>query len=234
MLGLYQGAHLYLLHHVVRDGLRYLTDCCVGVAENRLSLYRKKSEAQEEEATDLCPARTSFRLRTTLKYLLEVVCYPIQLASARSIILQINPLNLVDHFRSWCEHDGARSLLNGLPSSLMSTALDELMDIGVSACIDYCTTGSDLELADKMVLKLFASNIASILTTPINNVGIIQRCQSSLPGLLEPVPLCDTVRQLPWRGCLYQLFMFGGIFMLYVRLMKLKGEAQAEDEHDVE
>merc|ERR1712018_129184 len=105
-----------------------------------------------------------------------------------------------DRVCHWCKEDGVLSLFNGLTSSLVSSALDEIMDLVLAACIDRYSSGTKIDMADKLLMKASGSSVVSIFTAPINYVGVIQRCQSCIPGLLEPSPLWGTVRSLPWRG----------------------------------
>merc|ERR1711879_390153 len=87
----------------------------------------------------------------------------------------------------WCQREGKWSMFNGLTSSLVSTALDDVGDATLSRCIDICTVGAaPIEMTDKLLLKACGASVVSVLTSPIQNVGLIQRCQSSLVGYLEP------------------------------------------------
>merc|ERR1712113_1056509 len=99
----------------------------------------------------------------------------------------------------------------------------------LAVCIDRCSEGMELELPEKLLLRASGASLVGIVTAPINYVGVIQRCQSTLPGLLAPWPLWETVRNLPWRGSFYQFLVFGGILMLHIKLVQLKIELKEED-----
>eukprot|EP00405_Crypthecodinium_cohnii_P022341 CAMPEP_0206477280 /NCGR_PEP_ID=MMETSP0324_2-20121206/35262_1 /ASSEMBLY_ACC=CAM_ASM_000836 /TAXON_ID=2866 /ORGANISM="Crypthecodinium cohnii, Strain Seligo" /LENGTH=292 /DNA_ID=CAMNT_0053953161 /DNA_START=59 /DNA_END=935 /DNA_ORIENTATION=- len=108
----------------------------------------------------------------------------------------------------------------------------------LAACIEYCSQGTDVELADKVLLKASGSSVVSVLTSPVNHLGVIQRCQSECRGLLEPEPISELLSSLPWKGTLYQVFLFGGVMALNVRLVQWKiilqqeeRELQDQDEH---
>mmetsp|Transcript_41640 Transcript_41640/g.90794 ORF Transcript_41640/g.90794 Transcript_41640/m.90794 type:complete len:303 (-) Transcript_41640:53-961(-) len=229
VIGLYRGAHIYLLHQATRDFLRFLADHGLGFFERRLPHRSGEAAAEGEDA--VCVAkRSSRRLRTVTKYLIDAMCYPILLASTRGIILRYDPRNTWEHMCYWRREEGLLSLFHGLTASLLSTAFDEAMDMLLAFCIDRCAVGIEIDMADRLLLKASGSSVVSIFTAPINYVGVIQRCQSRLPGLLEPSPIWGTVVSLPWRGSLYQLIMFGGILALNVRLIQWKLELQALDD----
>merc|ERR1719444_647818 len=100
------------------------------------------------------------------------------------------------------------------------------MDWVLGWCVDHCSMDSDIDMADKVLLKASGSSVASIFTAPVNYIGVIQRCQSPSLGMLEPEPLVDLVRSLPWKGSMYQFFMFGGVLALNVKLIQLKVQLQ--------
>merc|ERR1711957_465087 len=103
------------------------------------------------------------------------------------------------------------------------------MDIGLASCIDRFSAGTELEMADKVLLKASAVSVVSIFTSPINYVGVIQRCQSCLPELLEHTPILSTVLSLPWTNSVYQFFLFSGILALNMKMVQWKLEMQAEE-----
>lgn len=214
--GLYKGGHLHLLHQASRDLLRFGSDRLLRIAEKRWP----RSNAQ----------KPWYKSRLACKYLIDALCYPILLASTRIIVLgRDDDWSSLDHFRLWLREEGLWTLFGGLTASLVSTALDEAMDLLVSTFIDQCSAGSDVDLADRLLLKTSGSSVVSVITAPINYVGVVQRCQSRLPGLLLPVPLWETFWNLPWRGSLYQMVMFSGILMLNIRLTQWKLQLKAEE-----
>lgn len=253
-LGLYRGGHLYLLHQVSREGLRLLSDRCFRVVEPRLrQLWQVKTNqgqaVQNEpqvsvEDRNVCSASEAVALaervanrwlwwaRTLTKYLIDVAVYPMLLASTRVIILRTDPQGSWDRLRLWCREEGNLSVFNGLTSSLVSSAFDEIMDFALSTCIDRYSSGPDLELADKMLLKASASSVVSVFTSPVNYIGIIQRCQSSIPGLIPQGPVWRTLQNLPWKGSFFQFFLFSSILAMNVKLIQWKLEVQAEEDLD--
>mmetsp|Transcript_57328 Transcript_57328/g.177683 ORF Transcript_57328/g.177683 Transcript_57328/m.177683 type:complete len:308 (+) Transcript_57328:96-1019(+) len=239
MLGLYRGAHLYLLHQFLRDALRFLTDCGLGLLErwdlrSSALLNAGKAEAEAEAGAsqeEVC-FWGAYRLKLALKYLIDAACYPLLLASTRAIILREDAMNSWQRMCFWCQAEGSLSLFGGLTSSLVSTAFDEVMDWVLEGCVERCSAGSEISGTDKLLLKACSASVASVFTAPINYVGVIQRCQSYLPGLLLPSPLWGTVRGLPWLSSFYQLLMFGGILALNVKLIKVKLELESQDDDD--
>lgn len=249
--GLYRGGHLYLLHQSSREAFRFcacrLVDRYTAAerAEKALALLDKErspnKDAKEitERVTNAERAlaaknaeRWFYWTKMLVKYAIDVVCYPILLASTRGIVATGEPRATLQRLRLWSQAEGALSLFNGLSCSLVSTALDEAMEIGLAACIDRFSTGSELELADKVLLKASALSVASIFTSPFNYIGVIQRCQSSLPGLLAFSPIWQTAKSLPWRGSFYQFVLFASIFALNVKMVQWKLEMQADDDED--
>lgn len=224
LLGLYRGAHLYLLHQVARDALRLFLDRGIG--------YCHKLQAEDETSEDQAGAWSLYRFKLAAKYAIDALCYPILLASTRVILLRDNTHSTWQRLRYWCREEGVLSLFNGLSSSLLSTAFDEIMDLVLEGCIERCATGSEISTTDKLMLKACSTSVASVFTAPVNSVGVIQRCQSWLPGLVTPLPLWRTLQNLPWLSSFYQFLMFGGILALNVKLIQLKLEMDegADDE----
>jgi len=200
--GLFRGGHLYMLHQVLRDGLR------------RMVARRDGSNSSRSSST-----------RLVMKYGIDVLCYPILLASTRVVMLK-NEESTWQTLRSWCREEGVFSLFSGLLASLLSTAFEEAMDFVLGACIDH----GSADAADKLVLKACGSSVVSVFTSPINYVSVIQRCQSPiLPGFARPRPLGSIIRSLPWRGSFNQLVLFSGILGLNVRLIQWKIQLKEED-----
>lgn len=238
-LGLYRGGHLYLLHQGARDLLRLVADALIGLVERGLRPRRLAEPETEPEAElrsgaeeDQKQSKWVYRLRMVTKYAIDAACYPILLASTRAILLHGDNQGTVQRMRLWSSKEGLPSLWSGLLASLLSTALDEAMDVVLAWCIEYCSAETDVDVADRLLLKASGSSVVSIFTAPINYVGVIQRCQSNVPGLLEPSPLSEAVASLPWRSSAYQLVMFGGIMALNVRLIQWKTELGNEDYED--
>lgn len=238
LLGLYRGGHLYLLHQVLRESLRFGTGRCVGLLEPTLRKRWEKRQALEDEAAaaeaEVAFSRWLYWAKMMAKYAIDIVCYPILLASTRTVILKNQPHDTFQRMCLWGRADGPLSLFNGLTCSLASTALDEAMDIGLASCIDRFSAGTELELADKILLKASAISVVSIFTAPFNYVGVIQRCQSSLPDLLAFSPMLRTVYNLPWRSSFYQFFLFSSILALNVKMVQWKLEMKAEDDEEAE
>jgi len=208
--GLYRGAPLYLLHQLARDGLRLLAGRCLGRREGA----------------------GGHRLRLAARYAIDVLCYPLLLASTRAIILRDDTESTWQRVCCWCAEEGVLSLFSGLTSSLLSTALDEIMDLVLEGCVERCATGTEVSATDKLMLKACSTSVASVLTAPANSVGVVQRCQSPLPGLVPPAPLWRTLRSLPWLSTFYQFLMFGGILGLNVKLIQLKLEMEEEPDEE--
>lgn len=226
VIGLYRGAPLFLLHHCFRDTLRMGTD----KAMTRLEGKRHEGGGEIEAKSD--EGRRQFWKRMFAKYAIDALSYPILLASTRSVILNQDSIDSWRLMRTWTVEEGVLSLFNGLVASLLSTALDELMEHVLAACIDYCAAGNDVELTDKVMLKASGSSVVSILTAPINYIGIIQRCQSRLPGMPDPEPFPDLVKSLPWRSCATQFVLFGGIMAVNVKLIQWKVQLQEEQDRE--
>lgn len=222
MIGLYRGGHLFLLHQAVRDTIRLVTDRTLRIVEGRnAELGDKEAEVQSQKR---------YRRRLLAKYMIDALTYPILLASTRSVILHDDPQSTWQHMCGWCRQEGVLTLFSGMAASLLSTALDEIMDNVLAACIEYCSAGNDVEVTDKVMLKASGSSVVSILTAPINYIGVIQRCQSRLPGMLEPEPFPELVQSLPWRSCGLQFLLFGGIMAVNVKLIQMKVQLQEEQQ----
>jgi len=240
ILGLYRGGHLYLLHQVLRESLRLGAVRCAAILEPCLKKRWQKSLQAEPEPEDAASPleataaeqacdRWLYWAKMLTKYSIDIVCYPLLLASTRTVILKDQTRETLQLMRLWSRVEGPMSLFNGLGCSLASTALDEAMDIGLASCIDRFSAGTELEMADKVLLKASAVSVVSIFTSPINYVGVIQRCQSSLPDLLEHTPILNTVLNLPWTNSVYQFFLFAGILALNMKMVQWKLEMQAEE-----
>jgi len=248
--GLYQGVHLHLAHQATRCALGLLTSRCVRLAEQAYTTRGTDSGTRtqpgpaaptsEQEEVQLSGREGLFvwdvhHLWLGLKYVIDLCCYPILLASTRAIILRDDGMNTWQRLQLWCNHDGVWSLFSGATASLLSTACDEVMDAVLGACIDHCAVNSELGSTDKLTLKACSSSVASVLTAPLNHVGVIQRCQSCISGLVWPTPLWGTVRKLPWLSTFYQFLLFGGILAVNFRLIQLKLELEdtrAEDDSE--
>jgi len=251
--GLYRGGDLYLLHQVSRELLRLLSDRCFRVVEPGLrrrwqaledvkpadaapeAVPEASSASSASEALAIakrCADRWLWWSRTLTKYLIDVVAYPMLLASTRVIILRTDPQGIAERVRLWCREEGSLSVYNGLTCSLVSTAFDEIADFVLSTCIDRYGAGQDLELTEKVLLKASAASVVSVFTSPFNQIGIIQRCQSSIPGLIPLGPISRTLQNLPWKGSFFQLILFSGIFALHVKLLQLKLEVEADRDPD--
>eukprot|EP00405_Crypthecodinium_cohnii_P032859 CAMPEP_0206523704 /NCGR_PEP_ID=MMETSP0324_2-20121206/67771_1 /ASSEMBLY_ACC=CAM_ASM_000836 /TAXON_ID=2866 /ORGANISM="Crypthecodinium cohnii, Strain Seligo" /LENGTH=351 /DNA_ID=CAMNT_0054018179 /DNA_START=50 /DNA_END=1102 /DNA_ORIENTATION=+ len=187
---------------------------------------------------DITMTKKGYRARLLTKYLIDAVCYPVLLVSTRFIIVYSETGSYKNSIDEWRQKEGLLSFFGGMAASLLSTALDEVMEWILAACIEYCSQGTDVELADKVLLKASGSSVVSVLTSPVNHLGVIQRCQSECRGLLEPEPISELLSSLPWKGTLYQVFLFGGVMALNVRLVQWKiilqqeeRELQDQDEH---
>lgn len=242
VLGLYHGGHIYLLHQVCRGGLRWATDRCLAVLERRGLLglgppplenaplappEAAASAAAEKSSAEEARERLRYRVRTAAKYVIDAACYPILLTSTRGVVLRADPSGTWERVCFWCSREGAQSLFRGVTASLASAGCDEAMEVALSSCMDVCTSaaGAELEMTDRLMLGATAQSVLSFFTAPINMVGVIQRCQSSLiPGLPEPRDLWETVKDLPWRSFCYQLLVFSGVLALQIRLVQMKME----------
>eukprot|EP00933_Yihiella_yeosuensis_P025428 TRINITY_DN19751_c0_g1_i1.p1 TRINITY_DN19751_c0_g1~~TRINITY_DN19751_c0_g1_i1.p1 ORF type:complete len:332 (-),score=47.50 TRINITY_DN19751_c0_g1_i1:535-1530(-) len=235
--GLYRGGHLYLLHQGLRDLLRFFSDRCIGFLERTCSNPATKDSAcqqaispgSELDIVEPQIVRRRYLSRLAIKYCIDGLCYPVLLASCRAIVLANDEESTVDRMRLWWQEEGLWSLFGGLTASLLSSALEEAMEMMLSVSIDKAAHGSNVDVSDRLVLKACGGSVVSIFTAPINYVGVIQRCQSKLPGLLEPRPLLPIITRLPWRGSFHQLLMFGGILAINVRLIQWKIQLQAQE-----
>ena len=225
LLGLYKGGHIFLLHQAIRDGMRLVTDRGLCALEGRLGW--KKWDAEDE----LTSKRRRFLGRLALKYSIEGLCYPILLLSTRSII-KSDQESSWQSVCTWSREEGILSLFAGLTASLISQAIEEAMEMILTYCIERHAKGNELDIADKLVLKACGSSLVSVFTSPVNFVGVIQRCQSNLPGLPEPRSVASIVRGLPWRGAFNQLVLFGGVLTLNVRIIQWKLQMQAEKDDE--
>lgn len=258
VIGLYRGAHLYLLHQAARDSMRLLAERAFQYIERRLdspspvldspsAVGGRKAGSKTDSggdarqglgATD--PAeelviqrrRSRYVRRIIAKYLIEVLTYPVLLASTRFVVLYKDPNNTWQNVCMWCQEEGVLSLFSGIAASLLSTALDEIAEIVLAGCIDYCAKGCEVDMADKLLLKASGSSVVSIFTSPVNFIGVIQRCQSRMMGVIDPEPLPQLVRSLPWTSSAYQLLFYGGVMALNVKLISLKIQMQNETEED--
>eukprot|EP00416_Gambierdiscus_australes_P036668 CAMPEP_0171106562 /NCGR_PEP_ID=MMETSP0766_2-20121228/65019_1 /TAXON_ID=439317 /ORGANISM="Gambierdiscus australes, Strain CAWD 149" /LENGTH=316 /DNA_ID=CAMNT_0011567675 /DNA_START=138 /DNA_END=1088 /DNA_ORIENTATION=+ len=252
LAGLYRGLTLYVLHQLVRDGLRFTANLWLGASLSswgQLSLRSghasKGSEsgevsqgfvAESASAPEPCGeavARHMYWWKLAAKYLIDAACYPLLLASTRAVLLREDGCSAWSRLCTWCQVEGALSLFGGLTASLVSSALDEAADALLEVCIDRCSAGSAIGSVDRLMLKACSCSLASVFTAPFNYVGVIQRCQSPrLPGLPRPAPLWGTVLNLPWQSSIYQLVMFGGILALNVKMIQLKLELDDGPQED--
>lgn len=240
--GLYRGGHLYLLHQVCRESFRFCAVHTWAVVERRLRRrlqrqWRKSSSTRGDSESSARGDEDFFRRclywsRMATKYSIDFLSYPVLLASTRVVILPALPMGTWGRVCLWSSREGVSSLFNGVTCSLVSTALDEAMEIGLETLINRATQSTELEPADKLLLKASAMSVVSVFTAPFNYVGVIQRCQSSLPGLLSFSPVSTLVQKLPWRGSFFQFFLFGGIFALNYQLVKLKAQVQEDNDYD--
>lgn len=230
--GLYCGAHLYVLHLSLKEGLRFLSDRGVRALKRHTASTAGSGEGEEVDTSR--EDRWWWRLRMVVKYMIDAVCYPVILTATRGIVLRGSPQNIWQHVCTWKQEEGMLSLFSGLTSSLLSTACDEAMDMLLAVCIDRYAVGTNVDIADKLLLKASGSSVVSIFTSPINYVGVIQRCQSQLPGLLEPGPLLQVIWSLPWWSSFNQLLIFSGILALNVKVTQWKLELKAEEEANLD
>lgn len=234
--GLYRGGHLYLFHSVCRESFRFCAVHTWTALERRLRRrlvrqYRTSSSSTSSNADAETFARRCFYWsRMITKYSIDLLCYPLLLVSTRVVILPALRFGTWGRICNWSRIEGVSSLFNGVTCSLVSTALDEAMDVCLETLIHRSTKNSELEVTDKLLLKASAMSVVGIFTAPFNYVGVIQRCQSSLPGLLSFSPLSTIVQKLPWRGSIFQFFLFGGIFALNYQMVKLKQQVQESEE----
>uniref|UniRef100_A0A7S1WUK1 Uncharacterized protein n=1 Tax=Alexandrium catenella TaxID=2925 RepID=A0A7S1WUK1_ALECA len=230
MVGVYRGAPLYALHTAARDLLKFLADCglrrcgCLSAALPAKADAEAVSEAPDGERQGKAPGRGAYCMRLAVKYLIDAACYPLLLASTRAILLCDDQTNVWERFCSWREAEGMMSLFGGLASSLVCTAFEEIAEVLLERFIERSTADSEISTVDKLTLKACSSQVASVFTAPFNYVGVIQRCQSQLPGLPRPQPLRGMVLNLPWLSSLYQLVAFSGVLALNVKMMQLKLE----------
>lgn len=228
IIGVYQGGHLYLLHQVCRDLLRYVTDLGFRLCRRE---GREVQSGREERGGPGCDggkggeedalSKVDYKRKLATKYLIDALCYPMLLASTRAVLLSPDAYSW-QACRTWCREEGPLIFFSGMTASLLSTALDEIMDWVLGWCVDHCSMGSDIEVTDKVLLKASGSSVASVFTAPVNYIGVIQRCQSHSFGKLEPEPLWHMVWSLPWKGSAYQFLMFSGVLALNVKLIQLK------------
>lgn len=249
--GLFRGGYLYVLHEVLSKGVfRYVADRCLRVAETKEQDFLLENAADREVHCSVqVRSRQSWRSwiarsfgpqscqwkRVFMKYAINALCYPILLASTRIIVLHCDdPRELVGHVNNWCREEGLLCLFKGLSCSLLSTALDEIMEsVVISAGLERSAPeeGSVEELLNKFVLQDAVSSLVSICSAPVSHVGTIQRCQSPLPHLLAVESLSATVRSLPWKSFAQQLFMFpAGILMNVMLIQWLQGEVDTTEE----
>jgi len=218
--GLFRGGHLYLLHQVLRDSCRRLAEESLLLLEARLGM---RPLAEEGESL----RRKRYLGRLFVKYWIDGLFYPVLLASTRIVMLKSEE-STWKSVQEWCREEGIWSLFSGLTASLLSTAFEEAMELILGACVDR--SKGNVDVADKLVLKACGSSVASVFTSPINYVSVIQRCQSpSLPGFTKPRPLGGIIWALPWRSSFNQLVLFSGILGLNVRLIQWKIELQEEE-----
>eukprot|EP00930_Biecheleria_cincta_P057221 TRINITY_DN43196_c0_g1_i1.p1 TRINITY_DN43196_c0_g1~~TRINITY_DN43196_c0_g1_i1.p1 ORF type:complete len:322 (+),score=50.45 TRINITY_DN43196_c0_g1_i1:33-968(+) len=233
--GLYRGAHLYLFHQALRDILRKLSEGCFTLVESRLGLkpfgQAALQDSQDRGEEQLSSRKKRFISRLAAKYCIDCVCYPVLLASTRLVVLRDTQENSWERLCHWCREEGLLSLFAGLAASIASTAVEEAMEMILAGSLEK---NANIDMADKFVLKACGGSVVSVFTAPINYVGVIQRCQSCLPGLLEPKPLWPIIRGLPWRSSLNQLVLFSGVLALNVRVIQWKLQLQAEEEDDDE
>lgn len=233
VLGLYHGAHLYALHQAARDVLRMVTERALRFVEGQRGRSIADKQGQNDKEGKLKEqSQQRYQRRLVAKYLIDAMVYPILLSSTRSVILAHDPHNMWEHLCRWVREEGFLVLFNGLIASLLQTALDEIMDNVMAKCIDYCSAGNDIELTEKMLLKASGSSVVSSFTSLVNYVGVIQRCQSRLPGMLEPEPLPSLVRGLPWRSCGMQFMLYGGMMAVNVKLIQMKVQFREEEEEE--
>jgi len=242
--GVYRGGLFYLLHTTLRDSLRIIAERSIryfeGRSKNEANIVTSNGAGNTSTSVsgDITMTKKGYRARLLTKYLIDAVCYPVLLVSTRFIIVYSETGSYKNSIDEWRQKEGLLSFFGGMAASLLSTALDEVMEWILAACIEYCSQGTDVELADKVLLKASGSSVVSVLTSPVNHLGVIQRCQSECRGLLEPEPISELLSSLPWKGTLYQVFLFGGVMALNVRLVQWKiilqqeeRELQDQDEH---
>jgi len=234
--GLYRGFPMFLAHSGLREMLRYVADRCWKVlgfpySSTATAGQERKAADTSTPAIQAKEAGTVYWMKFATKYLIDVACYPMLLTATRNIIMRkADPRTMQKRVSQWVDADGSLSLFNGLTAHLVSMGLDDIMDAILSLCIDRCSDGTELELADKLLLKTCGSSVVSVFTGAINHVGVIQRCQSLLDELVVFCPLSKILVGLPWKGTFYQFVMFTGIFALNVKLISMKNEAQQEDD----
>jgi len=230
--GLYRGSHIYLLHHAVRDSSRFLAEKAFQFVEGPQEDEVEERSADGTGSTGTVAkkqTRKQFAYRVLTKYAIEALSYPLLLASTRAVVMKLDGKGFWEHLGIWLREDGFLSLFGGLLASLSSTGLEEIMDHVLSWCIDYCASGQEIEVADKVLLKASGSSVVSILTAPVNYIGIIRRCQSHSMGVPREGTF-ELLRSLPWYSSFQQFLFFSGIMALNVKLVAMKVQLKQEQE----
>mmetsp|Transcript_16737 Transcript_16737/g.45325 ORF Transcript_16737/g.45325 Transcript_16737/m.45325 type:complete len:311 (-) Transcript_16737:216-1148(-) len=217
LVGLYRGGHTYLLHHAVRECLKFAAGRCIDCVERLRGKLSEPSEFREAQSTSQI-----YGLRTVVKYAIDIVCYPLLLCSTREIILGTSPLKSLQVMRGWCSQEGTGSLFNGVSMTLLSSMVDQIMNEVVVVAVGWYMEGCPLDEFDKLLLNMCSFQVVSICTEPLSHVGVIQRCQSSLPGLLSFRPQWKILTGLPWKGSLCYFAFFAAILGLNVKTIRWK------------
>lgn len=218
--GLFRGCHVFSLHELARNSMRYLVD--------RWLIPRIRRDTIDEAEQSLVANRWRHNARLLAKYAIEMMCYPILMASSRLIIFRGAPEGSWPRVRHWCREEGVGAFFFGIWPHMIGQVFEEAM----SLVVDYAVGSTGMEASDQMLLKVTSMAWGSVLLTPIQNVSVIQRCQSHLPGLAEPCPVTDILKNLPLKSACIQFIMFGGILALNFKIIQWKVEVQRNEEEE--
>lgn len=224
--GLYRAADLYLMYQTGRELFRYVAGRGFQKFHGQI-----RSLVSGPKVTNEVIERRIYWTRMGTKYFIDLIMFPVLLTCTRSIILE-DSMSTLQRVGYWCRNDGVPSMFNGVTCSLTASMLEEIMDYQSSNVLQQIAFGAELDMADKLVIRSAASSVVSIFTAPINFVGVVRMCQSTLPGFLEFTPLRETIKNLPWQSSFIQLLVVSLLLVLNIKLTQLKLEQKRRMEED--
>eukprot|EP00922_Rhytidocystis_sp_ex-Travisia-forbesii_P058896 GHVS01087185.1.p1 GENE.GHVS01087185.1~~GHVS01087185.1.p1 ORF type:complete len:454 (-),score=51.07 GHVS01087185.1:10-1371(-) len=142
------------------------------------------------------------------KYLAEILSYPLLTATTRLVVYEgPERLRSADAFFLTLYYDGAQAFFRGIFPYLLTRSVDEVVDASTRTMTHHWIGRSRLSASEMFTLRACCAAAMNALTAPLNQLSIIQRCQSSMEGLCVYRPVGTLLSLMPWKAFSIQLIL---------------------------
>ncbi|CEM30935.1 unnamed protein product [Vitrella brassicaformis CCMP3155] len=181
-------------------------------AERRLATRERPPTSSGKATSGAWPADSA---QWTVKYLSDVVCYPLLVSTTRVIAYE-GPLTTFDFLECvtlTLREDGWMAFFAGLGPYLANSASDDL-----AGCL-FRRVASSYHLDPNEIgsLKGCVSALVQALTSPLVSLSLVRRCQSRIQSMLIQVGLAT--------------FLFS-LNLLLIKLVRAQLEEEEEEEDE--